>query len=100
MYLNPLPFSRLPATMIIKLGNQVVFWLNAFPALDGTSNTLSPCTIVTGLTLNHDRHCSYEYVKYVQTHEEHDNSMASRTVGALTMRPTGNAHRVAFSFSA
>ena len=27
----------------------------------------------------------------MQTHEEHDNSMTSRTVGALVLRPTGNA---------
>ena len=27
----------------------------------------------------------------MQTHEEHNNSMTSRTVGALLLRPTGNA---------
>ena len=26
----------------------------------------------------------------MQTNEEHTNSMASRTVGAIAMRPTGN----------
>ena len=27
----------------------------------------------------------------MQTHKEHDNSMSPRTVGALALRPTGNA---------
>ena len=29
-------------------------------------------------------------IEYVQTHEEHDNSLLSRTVGAIALRPTGN----------
>ena len=88
------PFLRIP--QMIELGKRAVFWVNAFPALDGISTTLSPHTIVTGQTLNHDRHCSYDNV---QTHEEHDNSMAPRTVGALALRLTGNAQGCFYFFS-
>ena len=31
-----------------------------------------------------------EFGEYVQTHEEHDNSMVTRTVGAIATCPTGN----------
>ena len=31
-----------------------------------------------------------EFGDYVQTHEEHDNSMGTRTVGAIATRPTVN----------
>ena len=31
-----------------------------------------------------------EFDDYVQTHEEHDNSMGTHTVGAIATRPTGN----------
>ena len=58
---------------------------------DGISVTLSPRTIVTGQTVHHDRHCKFDFGQYVQTHEPHDNTMAPRTVGALALRPTGNA---------
>ena len=44
-------FPRIPSRMIIELGKRVVFWLNAFPALDGISTTLSPPTVVTRQTL-------------------------------------------------
>jgi Reverse transcriptase (RNA-dependent DNA polymerase) len=85
------PFETMTSTMTLELGKRTVFWLNAFPAADGISTTLSPRTIVTGQIVNHDQHCTYDFGEYVQTHEEHDNTMAPRTIGALAMRPTGNA---------
>ena len=88
---NSLPFVHVPSRMVLELANREVFWLNAFPARDGISTTLSPRTIVTGQTVHHDRHCKYEFGQYVQTHEPHDNTMAPRTIGALALRPTGNA---------
>ena len=68
-----------------------VFWLNAFPHPEGVSQTLSPRAIVTGETLDYNRHVKFEFGEYVQTHEKHDNSMTTRTIGALALRPTGNA---------
>ena len=38
----------------------------------------------------YNRHCRLEFGEYVQTHEEHDNSLNPRTIGALALRPTGN----------
>jgi hypothetical protein len=87
---NMLPFDRVPTRLVMELGKREVFWLNSFPADNGISATLSPRTIVTGATLDYNRHCTYDFGEYVQTHEEHDNTMASRTVGALALRPTGN----------
>ena len=51
---------------------------------------MSPRTIITGQLLDYHKHCRYEFGEYVQTHEEHDNSLQSRTVGAIALRPTGN----------
>jgi hypothetical protein len=51
---------------------------------------MSPSKIVLGRSLNFHPHCRIEYGQYVQTHEEHDNSIQSRTIGALALRPTGN----------
>jgi hypothetical protein len=88
---NTLPFTHVPPRVVIELAKREVFWLNSFPAANGISDTLSPRTIVTGLTISLDRHCRFDFGEYVQTHEEHDNTMAPRTVGALALRPTGNA---------
>ena len=88
---NTLPFQRLPARIIVELVYSANFWLNSFPNTDGISDVLSPRTIVIGSTIDYAKHCRLEFGTYVQTHEEHDNSMITRTVGAIALRPTGNA---------
>jgi hypothetical protein len=59
------------------------FWLNSFPHLKGISITMSPREIVTRMKVDYNAHCKYEFREYIQTHEEHDNGMATWTVGAL-----------------
>jgi len=62
-----------------------------FPPNNGASDVLSPRAIITGTRPDYKRHCRIEPGSYVQTHEEHDNSMQSRTLGAIALRPAGNA---------
>jgi hypothetical protein len=88
---STLPFPKIPPRMVIEMVYYSNFWLNSFPPSDGVSKVLSPRAIVVGLELNFKKHCQLEFGQYVQTHEEHNNSMASRTAGAIALRPTGNA---------
>ena len=76
--------------MVMELAKAVVYWLNSVPSNTGVSPTMSPRTIITGQLLDYHKHCRYEFGKYVQTHEEHDNSLLPHTVGAIALRPTGN----------
>jgi acetolactate synthase regulatory subunit len=87
---NAAPFEHFPPQMITEMVFLNVFWLNAFPNKLGVSQTLSPHTIITGLGIDYNKHRRIEYGQYVQTHKKHDNSMATRTIGALALRPTGN----------
>jgi len=86
-----LPFKKLPRRLIVELIYAATFWLNSFPKKHGISATISPRTIITGLELDFNKHCALEFCEYCQTHEETDSSMRTRTVGALALRPTGNA---------
>ena len=70
-----------------------------FPRKGGISQTMSPRTLLTGLTMNYNRHWQLEFGEYVQTHEEHENSLNPRTIGALALRPTGNIQGGYFFFS-
>ncbi|MHA7927606.1 MAG: reverse transcriptase domain-containing protein, partial [Marinobacter sp.] len=88
---NSLPYRRMPGQMLVELVAYAVFWLNSFPHPEGVSQAISPRTILTGQQLNYHHHCRLEFGTYVQVHDEHDNSMASRTTGAIALRPTGNA---------
>ena len=72
------------------MAKTAVFWLNAFPVAGGASQDLSPHTILTGQQVDYKRHCHYQFGEYTQTHEEHNNSMNLRTVGAIALRPVGN----------
>ena len=56
----------------------------------GASRDLSPRTILTGQKVDYKRHCRFQFGEYAQTHEEHNNSMNPRTVGALALQPVGN----------
>ena len=87
---NTLPFHKVPARLVIKMAKTAIFWLNAFPIAGGASGNLSPRTILTGQKVDYKRHRRFQFGEYTQTHEEHNNSMNPRTVGALALRPVGN----------
>ena len=87
---NTLPFQKIPARLVIEMAKTAVFWLNAFPAAGGALRELSPRTVVTGQQVDYKRHCRFQFGEYAQTHEEHNNSMNPRTVGAIALRPVGN----------
>ena len=96
---NTLPFKQMPSRVIVEMVYAANLWLNMFPHPNGISQTMSPRTILTGHCIEYSTHCQLEFGEYVQTHEEHDNSMQPRTIGALSLRPTGNIQGGYFFFS-
>ena len=94
-----LPFRKIPRRLIIEMLYAANYWLNMFLRKGGISQTMSPRTLLTGLTMNYNRHCRLEFGEYVQTHEEHDNSLNPHSIGALALRPTGNVQGGYFFFS-
>ena len=52
-----------------------------------------PGTIICGRTYDYNNLCGpgSKYGEYVQPHEQTTKTMKVRTVGALTLRPSGNA---------
>ena len=94
-----LPFQKMPRRLIIEMVYAANYWLNMFPQPGGISKTLSPRTLLTGQTWSYTTHCKLEFGDYVQTHEEHDNSMATQMIRAIALRPTGNTQGGYFFFS-
>ena len=86
---NVLPFKHVPPVFIVKLVYAQVFWQNMFPLAGGISHTQSPSKLILNRRLDFNAHCRVEFSEYAQTHEEHDNSMVTCTVGAIATRPTG-----------
>ena len=96
---NTLPFKQMPARMVTEMIYLSTFWLNSFLPSNGISTTLSPCAIVVGTQLDYTKHCQLEFGTYIQTHEDHDNSMATWTTGAIALQPTGNEQGSYYFFS-
>ena len=96
---NSLPFTNMPPWIMIEMAKHAVYWLNAFPHQDSISNTLSLWTIITRQTVDFNCHCHYEFGKYIQMHEQHDNTMVPQTIDALMMCLTGNAQGNYYFFS-
>ena len=94
-----LPFKKMPRRLIIEMVYAANYWINMFPRKGGVSKTLSPRALLTGQTWSYNTHCKLEFGDYVQTHEEHNNSMAARTIGAIALRPTSNTQGGYFFFS-
>ena len=87
-----LPYKKLPGRMVIELVHLCAFWLNVFPpGLKTIHPTMIPRTILTGIEVDFNNRCKLEFCEYIHTHEEHDNTMASRTCAAISLRPTGNS---------
>lgn len=87
---NMLRFTHIPPIFIIEMVYAQVFCLNMFALKGSISKTLSPSEIILNCKLDLNAHCKVQYREYVETHEEHDNSMSTRTVGAIATCPTGN----------
>jgi hypothetical protein len=87
-----LPYTHYPKQFKISLLSSAASWLNMFPRADGVSDTMSPRTIVTGLTADYNTHCRVPIGAYCEVHNENDpsNTDKPRTSHAIALKPTGN----------
>jgi hypothetical protein len=70
-----------------------VMWINFFPPKGWISNTFLPQAIVTALPPNARKQSKIPYESYAQVHSDNtqsNNAMISKTVGAISLGPTGN----------
>ena len=89
---STLPYKLLPGRIIVEGINFCVKWLNAFPTKTGVSKVFSPRTIMTGTTLDYDKHCKIPFGTYCQVFQDNhpSNTDKERTVPAICLGPTGN----------
>jgi hypothetical protein len=88
---NTLPFKKLPGMLVVQMVSTCNFWMNIFPPKDGISRNINPRELITGVKIDYNKHIQTEFGEYVQVHEEHDNTMHTRTTGAIATKPNGNA---------
>ena len=88
---STLPFEVLPRLRLVEMVNNCALWINMFPAKGGISN-VSPRTLMTRIKLDYSNNCRLPLWSYVQVHNDPNpkNSPTARTIGAITLGPTGN----------
>eukprot|EP00957_Ditylum_brightwellii_P210031 15364497-Ditylum_brightwellii.AAC.4 len=87
---STLPFPMIPNLMVEELVIFAVLWLNTFPPITGVLQTLSPCVIFTGTSLNLKKHYCIPFGAYTQTHDKGSNTMDKCTLGAIVLGLVGN----------
>ena len=83
-------YGRVPGVLVLKLVYAATFWINILPTKYGISTTLSPRAMITGQSVKFTNHCLLDFGEYIHTHKDGDNSMESRMIKALALRPTRN----------
>ena len=61
-----LPFNVIPKKMVIYLMCHVIMWISSSPVKTGVSDKYSPTELVTGYTMDFDRHCPAVWGEYVE----------------------------------
>ena len=69
----------------------MIFWQNAIPLYPPIAGDLIPQQIITGMMVDYVNKCWLHFGEYYQVHESHDNTIQASVMGAITLRPTGNA---------
>jgi hypothetical protein len=76
--------------LILQMVSICNFWLNVYPPKDGVSRNINPRELITEAKIDFNKHIRAEFGKYVQAHEEHNNTMQTKITGAIAMKPAGN----------
>ncbi len=89
---HSLPFQTIPKVILTHMVFYAVKLLNYFPVKGGISEVYGPKAIMSGEVLDFKKF-SLPFGSYCQVHEEKlpRNSLASRTLGAISLGPSGNA---------
>ena len=89
-YFAMLPYRWVPAIMIVHLIKTVLYYINAFVWRRGVSQILSPLTIMHGTKLDFNVDFPVVYGTFAHVYDGTDNTMKSRTTGAVALGPSGN----------
>jgi hypothetical protein len=86
------PFLTIPKIIMTHMVFYAVKLLNYFPAKGGISEIYGPKIIMSGKIIDFKKF-SLPFSTYCQVHEENmlRNSLADRTLGAISLGPSGNA---------
>ena len=66
---HTLPFKQKPKVVLVYMLLNYALWINIFPPKGGGSISVSPCTILTGVKFDYNKHFLLKFDQYVQMHQ-------------------------------
>jgi hypothetical protein len=91
-----LPYKKITKLMTRSIVESSVTWLNAFPAKEGASKTMSPSAIVLGSPKPDYNKLKITFGAYAQVYESTTNTTKSRSIGAVALKPSNDRGGVLF----
>ena len=85
------PYRKIPKVMTISLVIGAVKWLNAFPSMTGISKTMSPSTIVIGLSKPNMKYRTIVFGAHAMVYFGTNNRMDARSIPAIALNAS-NEH--------
>ena len=83
-----LPYKKITKLMTRSTVEANVTWLNAFPAKEGASKTMSPSAIVLGTPKPDYSKLKITFRAYAQVYESTTNTTKARSIGAIALKPS------------
>ena len=85
-----LPVDNLPRIIVINLLVTVMSYVDTFVWRKGVYQFLSLLTILEGIVIDYNLHFQVIFCEYTHTYKTTTNTTKSRTVGSMTLGPTGS----------
>ena len=85
---HAIPYKRITLLMTWSILESTTMWLNAFPAKDGVSKTLSPSAIVLATPKPDCKNLKITFGSYAQAYDGTTNTTRSRSIGAIALKPS------------
>jgi hypothetical protein len=93
-----LPYKKITTLMTRSIVESSVTWLNAFPAKEGASKTMSPSAIVLGSPKPDYNKLRITFGAYAQVYESTANTTKPRSIGAVALKASNERGGYYFMF--
>lgn len=87
---HSLPFRRYTKLMTNSLVEYVVYWMNSFPARDGSSERISPAGIVLGRPSPNAKYRMIAFGAYAMVYTNTQNNMKAQAIPAIALKPSNH----------
>jgi|JI8StandDraft_1071087.scaffolds.fasta_scaffold216792_1 hypothetical protein len=80
----------MPPRLMVEIVYNSIFWLNSFPYHDSLHVMINPRTLITILSIDHNKHFRHSFGSNLQVYEYRDNSLKPWTSDEIDLYTSVN----------